>query len=280
MRARTLLSVVLTIVGAALLAPAAVALYVREQVVEPDRFAERAVLALDEPGVRNAVEREVVVGIAERVPLASGQDAQQVLTGVVRRTMSTEDFRRAYRAAALRMRRGFLVDERDVAALDLSGLAPLVREELRDVSPLAARALPARLDVRVVTFRRDELPGSALLTESTLRRLGLVLPLLAIGALLLALALAPARGRALVRVGVGVTLAGGLLAVGLLAARSLAGSRPGAEGRLTEAELEAAVADLFEVFASDLYPWALALAVAGLALTAAGWALARARPRH
>lgn len=277
MAARGVLSVVLTIVGAALLAPAAVALYVREQVVEPERFAERALQALDEPGVRNAVEREVVVGIGERVPLASGEDAQRVLTSVVRRTMSTEAFRREYRAAALAMRRGFLVDERELAALDLGGLAPLVRAELRDVSPLAARALPGRLDVRVVTFRRDELPGSGLLTETTLRRLGLVLPLLAIGALLLALAVAPSRGRALARVGVGVTLAGGLLAVGLLAARSLAGSRPGAEGRLTEAELEAAVADLFEVFASDLYPWALALAAAGLVLVAVGWVLARAR---
>jgi hypothetical protein len=65
-RARAIGSVVLIVLGAVLLFAGIIAFYAREQVIDRDEFADRAVEALDDGGLRRVVSREIVVNAVER----------------------------------------------------------------------------------------------------------------------------------------------------------------------------------------------------------------------
>ena len=59
-RPRSAASVALIVVGAVLLVAGAVAFYAREQIVDRQAFANRAVAALEDDEVRRVVGREIV----------------------------------------------------------------------------------------------------------------------------------------------------------------------------------------------------------------------------
>ena len=59
-------SIVLVVVGAVLLFAGTIALYAREEVIDREAFADRAVAALDDDGVRHLVSREIVVNLVDR----------------------------------------------------------------------------------------------------------------------------------------------------------------------------------------------------------------------
>lgn len=263
--ARAALSVILVLVGAALVPFGAAALYAREEIVEPEAFAGAAIESLDRDAVRGAVEAEIAGSLPPQADLPA---VRSLVDPALDDALRSAEFRRLFRAAALDTYRRFFVDERDTATLDLGAVGPLLRDELRAVSPRLARAFPRQLDVELVLLRRDELPGGGLLTSDNVRTLGLLLPLLALAALAAALALAPSRARALLGAGWAVMVAGALSAAGVFIASSAVPALLESEGRLTEAELEDAAGALFEVYVSGLYTWALVIAGAGLTLVA------------
>jgi hypothetical protein len=277
---RPAIGVALTLLGALLLPLGAVAIDAREHVVEPEAFADRAVEALDEEGVRRAVEREIEGAVLERARADGAQlrYARGVLDPVIDDVVDSRSFRRRFRAAARATARGFFVEELPTARVDLRWVTPLVRAELRSISPQLAPALPGQLDVELVTLRRDEFPGGDLATADNVRALAIVLPLLVLAAFAAAVALSPRRARALTRVGAATVAGAGLLAAGTLLTRTVIVGRLESEGRLTEPELERASGDLFDVYLSDLYLWALVIAAAGLVLALTGALLSRARP--
>ena len=65
-RSRSAASVALIAVGAVLLLAGTLALYAREQIVDRDAFANRAVDALEDDRVRTVVGREIVVYLVDR----------------------------------------------------------------------------------------------------------------------------------------------------------------------------------------------------------------------
>ncbi|HEX2414930.1 MAG TPA: hypothetical protein VHJ37_06925 [Thermoleophilaceae bacterium] len=274
---RTSLSVVLAVVGALLLPFAAAALYARERVVDPEHFADRALEALDEPAVRRAVEREIVVGVQNRFGAVRAEAAAKVLRPRIEAVIASQQFRRVFRAAALETNRRFFVEEQTNATVDLEAAGPIVRAEVRSVSPRLARQVPRRLDVQLITLRRDEIWGASLLTADDLRLLGVLLALLTVAAFMAVIAVARSRARALIVVGMATAVAAAALGVGLALGREVVVTRLENEGRLTEAELEDAAGALFDVYLNDLYAWALVLGVAGVVLVVSGWALARVR---
>jgi hypothetical protein len=271
-RSRGTASVVMLVIGAILLIAGTVAFYAREQIIDREAFANRAVEALEDDGVRTVVGREIVIYLAERgsADLAA---ARPLLESVVGTLIQTEPFQRVFRAAALEANRVFFVRERKNVLLDLGDAAQIVEFGLRSVSPKLARQLPDDLKPDLLALRDREFAGTTLRVADQVRVLGIVLPLVAVLLLVGAVAVAPDRRIAVLRAGVAVGAAGAILLVALLVleARTLAGVY--GEDEVTDEEVRAAVSGLLDAFLGDLLTWALLLALLGVAVAAAAAAL-------
>jgi hypothetical protein len=271
-RSRATASVVMLVIGGVLLIAGTVAFYAREQIVDREAFANRAVTALEDDGVRTIVGREIVIYLAERgsADLAA---ARPLLESVVDTLIQTEPFQRVFRAAAREANRVFFVRDKENVLLDLGDASEIVRFGLRSVSPNLAKQLPEDLKPDLLALKDSEATGTTLRVADNIRTLGIVLPLLALALLVGAVAVAPDRRIAVLRAGVVVGAAGAILLVALLVleARTLAGVY--GEDEVTDEEVRNAVGGLFDAFLGDLLTWALLLALLGIAVAAAAAAL-------
>jgi hypothetical protein len=271
------LSVALAVLGAVLLPFAVGAFYAREQVVDTQVFPERALTALDEPAVRTALEHEIVFALQDRFGARAVAAVEDMLRPSIEAVVASDEFRRVFAVAVMEARLRFLVREQNDATVDLSAAAPILKDELRTEAPGLARRLPSRLRVELNLLRRDDTPGGSLITNADVRLLGVLLPLLCMAAFAGSLATGRPRARALIVIGMAVTVSAVVLGLGLALGKGLALDRLEGQGRLPEAELRRAGGAVFDVFFDDLYLWALGIGVAGVVLVGAGWALGRSR---
>jgi hypothetical protein len=65
MRLRSVASVVLVALGALVLLVGTVTFYVRQEIVDREAFADRALVALEDDGVRTVIRDEIVVGLVD-----------------------------------------------------------------------------------------------------------------------------------------------------------------------------------------------------------------------
>ncbi len=269
---RSIASGALVLLGALLLFVGTIAFYARSEVINQDAFADRALVALEDDGVRKVIRREIVVNLIDRgsTDLTAARPLLESVTDVV---LQSAPFRRVFRQAAVEANKVFFVRDKKNALFDISDSAELVRFALRSVSPNLAKEVPKDLDATLVTLRRREFAGQTLAVADSVRVLGIVLPLLALAAFVGAIALARDRRIAVLRTGVAVGAVGVLLAVTLLVlrARTLAGVV--GEDELTDTEVRDAVAGILDAFLADLVAGAFLLALGGLVIGAAAAAL-------
>jgi uncharacterized membrane protein HdeD (DUF308 family) len=272
-RTRAMAGVVLVVLGAVLLFAGTIAFYAREEIIDREAFADRAVHALEDDGLRNLVGRELVVNLIDRgsTDLVA---ARPLLESVVEAVIQTEPFRRIFRAAAIETNRVFFQRERKNALFDLGDAAQVVQFALRSVSPKVAKEIPEDLDTQLLTLRRREFAGKTLAVADDVRLLGIILPLAALAVFAAAVFVSPDRRVAVLRSGVAVGAAGGLLAAALLIlrARILAGVI--GEDEVTDEEVRDAVAGLLDAYTADLVGWALLIALLGVVVAGAAAALA------
>lgn len=271
-RSRSTVGIVLAVVGAVLLFVGTVAFYAREEVIDRQAFADRAVESLDDAGLRKVVAREIVVNLIDRgsTDLAAGRP---LLESVVDAVIQTQAFRKVFRAAAVETNKVFFVRDRKNVLFDLGDAAEVVRFALRSVSPKLAKEIPKDLNPHLLTLRRGQLAGSTLAVADHIRVFGIVLPILALLALVGSVAVSPDRRVGVLRAGVAVGATGALLAIALfvLRARLLAGVI--GEDELSDGEVREAVAGLLNAFIGDLVVWGLLLALLGLVVAGSAAAL-------
>lgn len=269
---RGVASVVLVVLGAVLLFTGTIAFYAREQVIDQDAFADRALEALDDDGLRRVVGRQIVVNAIERgsTDLVA---ARPLLEAVVEAVMQTEPFRRVFRAAAIETNRVFFVREKSNALFDLGDAAQVVQFAARSVSPKVAKQIPRDLQPQLLTLRRREFAGGTLTAADAIRPLGIVLPLLALLTFAAAIVVSPDRRMGVLRVGVATGAAGAVLAGALLVLRARVLSGVIGEDEVTDEEVRDAVAGLLDAYLGDLVGWAMLLALLGLVVGAAAAAL-------
>ena len=271
-RTRGIVSVVLVVLGAVLLFAGTIAFYAREEIVDQQEFADRAVEALEDDGVRLVVGREIVVNAIERgsTDLVA---ARPLLESVVGAVLQTEPFRRIFRAAAVQANRVFFVREKKNVLFDIGDTAEVVHFALRSVSPKIAQQLPKNLKPDLLTLRRRKFAGATLATADAVRPLGIVLPLLALLTFAAAIVVSPDRRVGVLRTGIAIGVSGAVLAAVLLIlrARILAGVI--GEDEVTDEEVRDAVAGILDAYVGDLIGWALLLALFGLVIGAAAAAL-------
>jgi hypothetical protein len=271
-RTRGVASVVLIVLGGVLLFAGTIAFYAREEVIDREAFADRALEALDDDGLRRVVGREIVVNLIERGS-ADLVAARPLLESVVDAVMQTDTFRRVFRQAALETNRIFFVRGRENALFDLGDAAQVVQFGLRSVSPRVAEQLPEDIKPQLLTLRRREFAGASLSVADAVRPLGIVLPLLALFTFAIAVVVSPDRRVGVLRAGVATGVAGAVLAGALLIlrARTLAGVI--GEDEVTDEDMREAVAGLLDAYVGDLVGWALLLALLGVVVAAAAAAL-------
>jgi hypothetical protein len=269
---RAVTSVVLVVLGGLLLFAGTIAFYAREQVIDQEAFADRAIEALNDDGVRNLVGREIVVNAVERGS-ADLVAARPLIESVVEAVMQTDPFRRIFRAAALETNRVFFVREKKNALFDLGDAAEVVQFALRSVSPRLAKQLPQDIKPQLLTIRRREFAGATLSAADVVRPLGIVLPLLALVVFAAAIAVSPDRRVGVLHAGVAVGTAGALLAGALLVLRARVLAGVIGEDEVTDEEVRDAVAGVLDAYAGDLVGWAFLLALLGLVIAAAAAAL-------
>ena len=269
---RGVISVALVVLGAALLLAGSVTYYLRTQVLDQEAFADRAVAALEDDGVRKVVGREIVVNLIDRgsTDLVA---ARPLLESVVGAVIQTEPFQQIFRRAAVEANRVFFEREKSNALFDIADSAQLVRFALKSVSPELAAQLPKDIEGNLLALRRREFAGKTLAVADDVRLLGVVLPLLGLLVLVAAIAIAPDRRIAVLRSGLAFGTSAALFAAALLIlrARILAGVI--GEDELTDADVRGAVAGLLDAFLGDLISGAFLLALLGLVVGAAAAAL-------
>src|SRR5919107_1205884 len=265
-------SIVLVVVGAVLLLAGTVTFYVREEVIDQKAFADRAVAALEDDGVRNLVAREIVVNVVDRgsTDLVA---ARPLLESVVGAIVQTQPFRQIFRRAAVEANRVFFVRERSDTLVNLGDAATVIGFGVRSVSPKLARELPDDIDPELFTLGRDEFAGQTLSLADKLRLFGWLLPVLALAAFIVSVLLAPDRRLAVLRIGVGVAAAGTLLAVTLLILRSRVLAGVIGTDELTDEDVRDAVSGLLDAYLGDLVGWGLLLALLGVVTAGAAAAL-------
>src|SRR5919108_1413365 len=269
---RGVAAVVLIVLGAVLLFTGTIAFYAREQVIDRQAFADRALEALDDDGLRHLVGREIVVNAIERGN-ADLVAARPLLESVVDTVIQTEPFRRVFRAAALETNRSFFVRGKENALFDLGDAASVVQFALRSVSPKVAKELPQDLKPQLLTLRRRKFAGATLSVADAVRPLGIVLPLLALLTFAAAVVVSPDRRLGILRVGVATGVVGAVLAGALLILRARVLAGVVGEEEVTDEEVRDAVRGLLDAYVGDLVGWALLLALLGLVVAAAAAAL-------
>ncbi len=263
---------VLVVLGAVLLFAGVIALYAREEIIDREAFADRAVAALDDDGLRHLVSREIVVNLVDRgsTDLVA---ARPLLESVVDAVVQTRAFRQVFRRAALETNKVFFVREKSDALVNLGDAATVVGFAVQSVSPKLARDIPDDIDPDVFSLDRDEFTGETLAIADHLRLFGLLLPIAAVLLFVAAIALGPDRRVAVLRVGVGVAAAGTLLAVTLLILKARVIAGVVGEDEVTDQEVRDAASGLIDAYLGDLVGWGLLLGLLGVVLAGSAAAL-------
>jgi hypothetical protein len=259
---RQLLASLLALAAVALALVGGLSRYLRDEIVAPRPFADRALAALDREPVRTAVVDAVSRQIEASVPggLLSAQQARTLSQRVV----ATRAFRRSFRRTALDANRVLFQDDAQAATLRLGAVTGALDAVDPRISPLLGDAASRQL----LTLRGDDVGlGTKRLGDTADSLASWCLPL-ALVALLIALVLAPRR-LALARLtALAVLLAGALLLVALALGRAAVVDAAKASSGVTLQQARDAAGAAWEEFTDDLRPWALGAIAAGLIGTA------------
>jgi Short repeat of unknown function (DUF308) len=258
--------VVLAVAAAMVAVGAIVALYLKLEIADRDRFADRAVAALDDSAVRDVVARQIVVGVVERgsPDLIS---ARPLLETAVETVVSTRPFRSLVRTTA-QQAHSLLFDRGNAFVFDVADTGTVVLSAVRSLAPGVAARLPANADATLVDLRERPFAQDTLEAADQLRRVAIVLPVLALLLLVGAIALARDRGRAFARfaLALGVVATVGEIALGTartIVLRSLDGTE-----EIPTADLRAAAGGAWDALLGDLAGLLLIAAVVGFVLAA------------
>jgi hypothetical protein len=264
-QARFVASIALTVVAGLLVLTGAIALYAREEIADSESAADRAVRSLERDEVREVLARVIVADVIER----SAPDLvayRPLLESAVESALDTRAFKVAFRQAVIQAH-AFVTGGGESVILDLVDAASVLRAALQSMSPDVARQVP--LDESTLRqIRQRAFVADIVQATERVRFLGIVLPVIALLTLAAAVAIAPHRRSAVVRVSLAVAGAGFLLAAALSLIRVPV---EGVEGTLsiTDEEAGAAVEGILHAFLDDLGNWGLFLAGLGLVVSAA-----------
>jgi hypothetical protein len=258
--------VVLAVAAAIAAVGAIVALYLKTEIADRDRFADRAVSALQDSAVRDVVSRQIVVGVIERgsPDLIS---ARPLLETAVETVVSTGPFRSLVRTTA-QQAHSLLFGHGNAFVFDVADTGTVVLSAVRSLAPDVAAKLPANADATLVDLRRRPFAQDTLEAADQLRRIAIVLPVLALLLLVGAIAAARDRGRAFARFALALGITATVAEIALGTARTLVVRSLDGTEEIPTADLRTAADGLWNALLGDLEGLLLIAAVVGFVLAA------------
>ena len=174
-----------------------------------------------------------------------------------------------FRAGVRDLHRALFDRDQDTVLLTVADVGTVVAAALRVVRPSLATEVRATGDAELLSRKASAASAVAMDAARTVRLLTVLFAGLAIAFAAGALALTPDRRAGVVRLGTGVAVAGVLLAVAVVAGRSLA------TAGIDDPDARAAARAIWDAFLGDLTTAALILAGSGAVVAAAAASLIR-----
>ena len=258
-------SIGLVTLGCVFVLLAELAIYSHRNLENSDRFADRAVSALDDKATRD----EVGALVAEQLETANPDliAFRAVIEAGVSSLAGTEPFQAALRTGVTQAHRQMLGKDKDDAVVTIANFGVLATETLRALAPKVAKEIPP--DFRANLIEVSEGGFGTDLVQLDTGSLPVVLPMVAL--LLLSLGVFAANDR---RAGL-TGAAAGIAAVGLIGFAGFELGRSLVAGAASSDGAEAAARSLWQALLGDLRDWSLTLCFAGAIVAGAASSLLR-----
>ena len=247
---------------------ALVAGYARLAVVNSDQFANRATVALRDPGVRNLIAEQVTDGIVLKKK-ADLLAARPLLQSIVSSIVGGGAFTGAFRSGVRDVHRAVFDRDKHTVTLAVGDIGTTVAAALEVVRPSLADRVRTTGPVALVKRDIGSAAATAARVADKIRLLAWLLLLVAVVCVAGAIALARDRRRTVVRLGIGAAVGGVAIVVAVGVLRSLAvKSVDGAGPR-------EAVGAIWDAFLGDLATAGWILGGAAIVVAAAAASLIR-----
>lgn len=253
---------ILALLGAVLALLAAIFVYAREEIIDPDSVDERAQAALADEQVRLAISGPIVDAIVDSGP-SELVNARPVVESVVVTALGTAPIRIAFGEAAKTAAARLFEKNPNTLLVNLADVVEIAGEALRAVAPRTAAKLPKDLDSAHLVLLDDDVLVETISAAGEVRFLGLLLPPLAILTLLAAVIVAPDRRRGLTRAATALAGAAAFGLILMLVIESLL------ESSFTDPVVRSAVGAAWEAIFGDLQAWFLGGGVIAIVIAAA-----------
>lgn len=260
--ARRMLSTALVVAGAFFLFFGGITLYLRQEVFDADHFADRSSVALKDDDVRQVLADEIVNQI-----IAQGSSeliqAKPLLQATVATVLGSAPFRAIFRKAVVQVHRALLERDKGSLVLDLADSGTVIISATKAIAPDVAKKIPPDVQTGLIEVSDRSFATDALDVADSVRFLGVLLPLLALGCFALAFVVAHDRRRTAVNFGAAVATAGALGVIAYLVGKSLV------IGQFHQEEQRRAASAVWDAFLVDLRTWCLVVGGAGIVTAAA-----------
>jgi len=257
-RSRTAASVVLLVIASLAAVAGGVALYLRQEVVNPSAFASRTVEAMHQPALQRVVAREIAVQVVE----ASAQDliaARPVIESVLQTVVASAPFGDLIKLAAEHGHRLLFEAKGGNVAFDVADAGTVVASAIRTLAPNFAAKIPRGAETVLLTLRRRSFAAATLRFADRVRLLGILLPPIALLLFAAAIAIGPDRRAAITRSGVALGVTGAVFAIALEISRRYVIAHVYGTEELSNADVRGAIGALWGAYLGDLMTWTLAL---------------------
>ncbi len=262
---------VLTVVASALLLLGGLQLYASQALFDSGEFADRATGALREEPVRTAVADRLTDEVLRVSPDAVA--VRPVIEAAASGVVGSAPFQSLIRPVLSDVHASIFDPDSTTVALTLADAGVLLIDALGQIQPKLAKDIPSDLEPTLLDFSTGEGAGGAFAdlsqtaeANSSAAPVNLLIALVLFAA---AVALAPDRRRAIVRIGLAIAAVGVLVVVGFYVGRALVGGQAGNDADA------AALRTIWDAFLLDLRTWSIVLAAAGVVLAAAAASLIR-----
>ena len=262
---RRVASIVLIAAGCLFLLVGELAIYTDRNIADADRFADRAVSALDDDATREEVGAIVARELEQANPDLIAYRA--LIEGLVSSLAGTQPFQSALRTGIAEAHRAAVDNGQDSAAVTIANFGVLATEGLRAIAPKAAKQIPDQFSAELISFSEGGF-GTDLI-QFDVGILPIVAPILALLFFGLGVAAANDRRAGMTGAALGVAGIGALMVLAYVVGEALV------VHAATDAGAGEAVSSLWSALLGDLRDWNLTLCFAGAIVAGASASLLR-----
>lgn len=259
---------VLVVVASFVLLLAFVAAYVKGAAIDSDQFANRATAALENEDVRNLLAEKVT----DDLVLKKDEDllaARPLIESAASTVMGSRPFTELFRAAVADVHRALFDRSRSTVTLTIADAGTVVADALQQVNPKLAKELDATKRVDVITSDIGSLTSKLADAGDNFNELAEFLAMLAVLLIAAAIWISDDRRRTVVGLGIGLTIAGASVVLGLDIAK------PIAVHQVSGTQNQAAAGAVWDAFLHDLHTAGWFVAGFGTLIAAAADSLLR-----